>query len=318
MVTAGLGSDVGKVDGMERGREAPGNSQVPRSAPRIKVKLCDLKLNAHYRTREELDDQTVEDYALAMSRGDMFPPLDVYCNGIDDFITDGWHRYEAAKMTKATEIEVIRSTFAEHELRRSQAKQNCDHGRRRTNEDKRRVVRWLLLIDDIVRMTDSSIAGMAKVDHKTVSKIRSEMLEAGEIEDHQIRESIDGRNFARPSEMTIRSDTGNSDARLGNRSHDDVQGTGDLAEGEAVSGTSADESPNIAAATDLVRGYILRISDLEARADKLWQQFEQKPPSSGSAALCGESIRTLDRVLSCVTNVKAQLEALVQEVEVVQ
>lgn len=53
---------------------------------------------------------------------------------------------------------------------------NAAHGLRRTNEDKRRAVTTLLSDPEWSAWSDSKIATIAKVDHKTVAKWRGEHL----------------------------------------------------------------------------------------------------------------------------------------------
>ncbi len=53
---------------------------------------------------------------------------------------------------------------------------NASHGLRRTQADKRRAVERLLRDEEWSKWSDRKIAKVAKVDHKTVGKIRRDLL----------------------------------------------------------------------------------------------------------------------------------------------
>lgn len=93
-------------------------------------------------TRVSLDEQTVSEYAEAMRDGEEFPPVKVYeepCAGAY-YLADGFHRVEAAMRAgyKELEADVVRGTF--EDALRYALSCNSRHGKRLTNEDKRRAL----------------------------------------------------------------------------------------------------------------------------------------------------------------------------------
>ena len=130
--------------------------------------------------RVEMSDQTVIDYAEEMDGGAIFPPVVVYFDGTDHWLAEGYHRVEAARKIGRDSIaaEVHEGTKRDAILLGIGA--NATHGLRRTQADKWRAVEILLRDDEWSKLSDRQIAKRAKVDHKTVGKIRREMS-GGEI-----------------------------------------------------------------------------------------------------------------------------------------
>jgi len=129
--------------------------------------------------RAEIRAETVNDYAEEMLRGADFPPVILYCDGTTYWLGDGYHRVEAARKIERESIKA--------EIRQGTARDailcgvgaNATHGLQRTQADKRRAIERLLRDPEWARWSDRKIAEAAKVDHKTVSKIRREL--SGEI-----------------------------------------------------------------------------------------------------------------------------------------
>lgn len=131
-------------------------------------------------TRIEMHPETVADYADDMLEGAVFPPIIVFQDGAAGYwLADGFHRVEAAqKIGRETiEAEIREGTARDAILHGIGA--NATHGLRRTQADKRRAVERLLTDPEWAGWSDRKIAQVAKVDHKTVGKIRREL--SGEI-----------------------------------------------------------------------------------------------------------------------------------------
>jgi hypothetical protein len=129
--------------------------------------------------RVQMHPETVADYAADMLDGAVFPPVVLYRDGADYWLADGFHRVEAARKIdrKEIEAEIRDGTVRDAILHGIGA--NATHGLRRTQADKRRAVERLLTDPEWAAWSDRKIAELAKVDHKTVGKIRRELR--GEI-----------------------------------------------------------------------------------------------------------------------------------------
>ena len=122
---------------------------------------------------------TVSEYADAMRDGATFPPVTLYADGTLFYVSDGFHRVEAARQAgrEAILAEVREGTRREAILAAAAA--NATHGLRRTQADKRKAVATLLRDPEWTKWSDREIGRACAVDHKTVARVRSELT--GEI-----------------------------------------------------------------------------------------------------------------------------------------
>jgi hypothetical protein len=125
--------------------------------------------------RAELDQELVAEYAEAMEGGAKFPPVVVFQDGdATNWLADGFHRLEAARASglKEIEAEVRRGSLREAILFSVGA--NATHGKRRTNQDKRRAVSKLLADKEWSAWSDNKIAQHTGVSQPFVSSLRKE------------------------------------------------------------------------------------------------------------------------------------------------
>ncbi len=135
--------------------------------------------NGGAQMRVEMRSETVIDYAQDMLDGAAFPPIILFHDGNDYWLADGYHRVEAARKIGRETIEA--------EIREGNTRDailcgigaNASHGLRRSQADKRQAIERLLTDPEWSRMSDRKVAEVAKVDHKTVAKVRRELT--GEI-----------------------------------------------------------------------------------------------------------------------------------------
>ena len=126
------------VDGHHMAALQMDQREVPDRAP---LELDKIIADPKAQPRKKLSQELIRDYADQMSGGAMFPPLIVFYDGQDFWLSDGFHRREAAKQNNETsfQCEILAGGLREAILHSCGA--NADHGRRRTNEDKRRAVK---------------------------------------------------------------------------------------------------------------------------------------------------------------------------------
>ena len=148
---------------------------------RISDITIDTKLN---RSRlGQLDLVIVADYAEAMQRGDVFPPVACFENGMAIYLADGFHRIAAAKQIGLTEIEAdVRKGSWYAALLYASTEANRSHGLQVTREGKRaRVLAVFEAMPEMKRLgeltadlSDREIARQCGVSQPYVGKLREE------------------------------------------------------------------------------------------------------------------------------------------------
>ena len=142
------------------------------------VALDDIK-DAGAQMRVDMRPEIVAEYADEMLAGVTFPPVVLYQDGEVYWLADGYHRVDAARRA---DLETITASIHEGTARDAILHgigANAVHGLRRTQADKRRAVERLLTDPEWAKWSDRKVADAARVDHKTVGKIRRELT--GEI-----------------------------------------------------------------------------------------------------------------------------------------
>ena len=96
-------------------------------------------------------------------------------DGTDYWLADGFHRVGAARKIGRETIEAEIKDGSARDAILHGIGSNASHGLRRTQADKQRAVERLLKDPEWARWSDRKIAEVAKVDHKTVGKIRRDL-----------------------------------------------------------------------------------------------------------------------------------------------
>ncbi len=140
------------------------------------IELNRLRLDGGTQMRARLDDNTVREYAAAMSSGwGQFPPIIVYYDGADHWLGDGFHRVAAARDAGITTAPAdIRAGHRRDAILHA-AGANASHGLRRSQADKRRSVETLLRDDEWRDWSDREIARKCNVSADLVGAVRREL-----------------------------------------------------------------------------------------------------------------------------------------------
>lgn len=154
-----------------------------------------IRTDGGTQARAEVQQATVDEYVAAMAAGAIFPPVVVYHDGTDYWLSDGFHRLAAVKERGGATIavEVRQGTRRDAVLHACSA--NATHGLRRTNADKRRAVETLLRDPDWQQWSNHEIGRRCTVDPKTVAAVREELETTGEIPSVLQRQTADGRTM---------------------------------------------------------------------------------------------------------------------------
>lgn len=134
-----------------------------------------IKLNKQTQSRVTIDKDVVAEYAEAMIEGAIFPPVEVFYDGIDYYLVDGYHRYFASKKSGVNDIEVKVHNGSLRDAVLYAVGVNNNHGLRRTAEDRRKAV--MTLLDDLewAEWSDRVIAKHSNMSSMTVGRIRKSL-----------------------------------------------------------------------------------------------------------------------------------------------
>lgn len=141
----------------------------------LTLEISKLRTDGGTQPRAALSDAAVQEYADAMIAGDIFPAVDVFYDGANYWLVDGFHRIEAAKLAR-------RKTFLTkvHQGQHRDAilfscGANAKHGLRRTPADSRRAVERILNDAEWSGWSNRKIAEHCQVSESFVRNIRSEL-----------------------------------------------------------------------------------------------------------------------------------------------
>jgi len=138
------------------------------------IKVEDIVVDPKLVDRTDgLDFVTVQTYADDMESGAIFPAVEIVSDGQSSWLVDGQHRLAAAKQLGH---ETITANVTEGNYRDALLKScatNAEHGKPRTNEDKRQKVLMLLEDEEWSKWSDREIARQCKVGHPLVGELRN-------------------------------------------------------------------------------------------------------------------------------------------------
>lgn len=140
-----------------------------------------LRLDGGTQARLSIDQDTVDTYfeVLEKEAGEWpFGEIDVFFDGSDYFVADGFHRTLAATRMKRASVpcRVHQGTAKDAKIFGMTA--NDMHGLRMSRDDKRACVEWLL--DNFTNMTRDELAIKAGVVKRTVQRVVAERKGATE------------------------------------------------------------------------------------------------------------------------------------------
>jgi ParB-like chromosome segregation protein Spo0J len=139
------------------------------------LNIQNICIDAGTQVRSAIDEQVVMDYAESMKEGAIFPAIEVVFDGVENYLTDGFHRYHAHLKNGKTSIEafVINGTLRDAKLLSYRA--NTMHGLTLSAADKRKAV--LAMLDDMeyCEWSNKAIARHCNVSGAWVGRLRTEL-----------------------------------------------------------------------------------------------------------------------------------------------
>jgi len=138
--------------------------------------LSKIRIDGGTQIRVEPSQETIDRYAALYIDGHEFPPITVFFDGVDYWLTDGFHRYFAAKKAGKSKINetIINGTNRDAILFSVGA--NGTHGLNRTNADKRNAVETMLKDAEWSKWSDNAISKQCHVSQPFVGMVRKSLI----------------------------------------------------------------------------------------------------------------------------------------------
>lgn len=140
----------------------------------VVVKIQSIVRDSETQQREKINVEVVAEYADSMRCGVRLPPIDLFFDGAQYWISDGFHRVNAAEEMGALDILANVCEGTRRDARLKSFGVNAEHGLRRTNADKRRSALGMLIDKEWGQWTNRDIAKHCKVTPQMVDRLRNE------------------------------------------------------------------------------------------------------------------------------------------------
>lgn len=168
-------------------------AQMTGKNTRDTIAIADITLKKGLQPRDSEDMDLIHEYASTMkvrkedgivvdNSGREWPPIVIFEDSNNAYLVDGWHRYYAAKKKGVESFQVDRHRGNYRDALAYSLGVNAQHGKRRTNSDKRRVVEKALGDREWNKLSNIQIASMCAVSDRFVGKIRKELEARNAIE----------------------------------------------------------------------------------------------------------------------------------------
>jgi DNA invertase Pin-like site-specific DNA recombinase len=139
------------------------------------IDLEKIRLDGGTQPRKSIIEEAVRDYTERVLEGAKFTPVDLFFDGKDYWLADGFHRYHAHKRAGHKQIESTVHKGTKRDAFIFSRSANSKHGMPRTNEEKRDCVISLLEDIEYEGKSDREIAKICDVSNMTVGRIRKEL-----------------------------------------------------------------------------------------------------------------------------------------------
>ena len=161
----------------------------------LSIPLAKIRAEESTQPRASIDRALVDEYAEALGRGDVFPPIYVLLDGERYWLVDGFHRLAAHAKAGAKTINAIVNDGTRRDAEWQCLAANATHGKRRTRADKQRAIERALMDEEWRKKSDREIARHLHVSDKTVGAHRARLESTAEIPQSDERVGADGRKI---------------------------------------------------------------------------------------------------------------------------
>jgi hypothetical protein len=153
----------------------------------MKLELNKIRVDGGTQSRAILQRNVINEYAELMASEIEMPPVDIFYDGENYWLANGFHRFYAKKQISENNDEgflpeeTINTTIHQGTQRDAilfSLGANADHGIRRNNDDKNRAVETMLRDNEWQNWSDREIAKICKVSNTFVSELRKKFNSA--------------------------------------------------------------------------------------------------------------------------------------------
>ncbi len=140
------------------------------------IALKNIRIDGGTQPRVLIDEEAVMRYAEKITGGTLLPPVDIFFDGVNHWLADGFHRYHAGMKLGHLAITAIVHTGTKRDAVLFSVGANDGHGIQRTNADKRKAVTTLLQDEEWNKWADREIARRCGVHHVFVGDVRRSLV----------------------------------------------------------------------------------------------------------------------------------------------
>jgi hypothetical protein len=136
-----------------------------------------------------------EHYRDETPGGPTLPPVDVFWDGTDYWLGDGFHRRHAAAQAGLAKLDCVVHAGTKRDAILFAVQANHSHGLKRTNKDKRKAVEMLLADAEWSQQSDRWLADMAGVSNRFVGDLRAQLCTVHNSQTGGDRKGKDGKQY---------------------------------------------------------------------------------------------------------------------------
>lgn len=155
----------------------------------IDIELDKIRIDGGTQPRAKIDMEVVNDYSTSFELGANFPPIDVFFDGKEYWLADGFHRWHGARAAHLDELPANIHKGTQRDAILFAVGANATHGLKRTNEDKQQAVKMLLTDEDWSKWSSREIADKCGVSHSLVNSIRQTLEESSRVSERKFTTS---------------------------------------------------------------------------------------------------------------------------------
>lgn len=143
----------------------------------IKISPTQILRDRGTQSRLQIIEEVVGNYAEAFEKGEDFPPVEVFYDGENYILADGYHRLKAWIAVFGDEAPIVSHVRqgTERDAIKFSLSANAKHGLQRSQADKRQAVVRALADEEWGKLNNTEVAKLCEVSPTLVEKVREEL-----------------------------------------------------------------------------------------------------------------------------------------------